>query len=139
MTTKRPKNILFIWTDQQRPDTIGAYGNPHVHTPHLDRLVEQSSCFEQAYCSQPVCAPARATALTGLYPHTHGVVSNGIPLDPDVPVIAELLRPAGLVSGHIGMWHLAHKAAAAATPTRIRAVLGKHRGPVHRQPRGGGL
>ena len=110
MATKRPKNILFIWTDQQRPDTIGAYGNPDVDTPHLDRLLEQSSCFDQAYCSQPVCAPARATALTGLYPHTHGVVSNGIPLDADIPAIAELLQPAGLVSGHIGMWHLAHKA-----------------------------
>ena len=110
MATNRPKNILFIWTDQQRPDTIGAYGNPHIRTPHLDRLVGQSALFEQAYCSQPVCAPARATALTGLYPHTHRVTTNGIPLDPSVPAIAELLQPANLVSGHIGMWHLGHTA-----------------------------
>jgi len=110
MASKRPKNILFIWTDQQRPDTIGAYGNPQVHTPHLDRLAAQSILFEQAYCSQPVCAPARATALTGLYPHTHGVLTNGIPLDPTIPVISELVRPANLLCGHIGMWHLAHKA-----------------------------
>ena len=108
MTTKRPKNILFIWTDQQRPDTIGAYGNPHVHTPHLDRLVEQSICFEQAYCAQPVCAPARATALTGLYPHTHGVVSNGIPLDPAVPVDCRATpdRPVwSAVTSACGTWH----------------------------------
>ena len=103
----RPQNLLFIWTDQQRPDTIGAYGNPQIRTPHLDRLATEGILFQQAYCAQPVCAPARATALTGLYPHTHGVLTNGIPLDPAVPAIAELLAPAGLFSGHIGCWHLA--------------------------------
>ncbi len=45
---ERPKNILFLWTDEQRPDTTGAYGNPHIHTPNLDRLAETGILFEQA-------------------------------------------------------------------------------------------
>ena len=102
----RPKNVLFLWTDQQRPDTIGAYGNRHIRTPHLDRLAAASSLFESAYCAQPVCSPARASVLTGLYAHTHGVIQNSIGLNPDTPTIAELLQPAGYVCGYIGKWHL---------------------------------
>ena len=68
----RPKNVLLLWSDQQRPDTIGAYGNDRIHTPSLDGLARGGALFEQAYCTQPVCTPSRASALTGLYPHTHG-------------------------------------------------------------------
>ena len=57
-TGGRPKNVLFIWTDEQRPDTIGAYGNPAIRTPHLDRLARSGVLFERAYCAQPVCTPS---------------------------------------------------------------------------------
>ena len=101
-----PRNIVLLWTDQQRPDTIGAYGNPAIRTPNIDRLAAGSVLFEQAYCTQPVCSPSRASVLTGLYPHTHGVWSNGIPLPSTAPTLAELLRPAGYACGYIGKWHL---------------------------------
>jgi arylsulfatase A-like enzyme len=101
-----PLNVLLLWTDQQRPDTIGAYGTPQARTPNLDRLAERSVLFEQAYCTQPVCSPSRASVLTGLYPHTHGVLSNGTPLPLQAPTLAELLRPAGYTSGYVGKWHL---------------------------------
>ncbi|MGH2369997.1 MAG: sulfatase family protein, partial [Chloroflexota bacterium] len=101
-----PKNILFLWTDEQRPDTIGAYGNPRIRTPNLDRLAARSVLFEQAYCAQPVCTPSRATVLTGTYPHTHGATHNNVPLPEDVPTIAELLRPRGYICGYVGKWHL---------------------------------
>src|SRR5687768_2607377 len=79
--TKRPKNILLLWSDQQRADTIAAYGDvlrqdpaesgaPRIRTPHLDRLAAGGTLFEQAYCTQPVCSPSRASVLTGLYPHS---------------------------------------------------------------------
>jgi arylsulfatase A-like enzyme len=102
----RPPNLLFIWTDEQRPDTLGAYGNRRIRTPHLDRLAGQGVVFEQAYCTQPVCSPSRASVLTGLYPHAHGVLQNNVPLPAGVPTLAERLRPAGYACGYVGKWHL---------------------------------
>jgi arylsulfatase len=102
-------NLLFIWTDEQRPDTIGAYGNPRIRTPAIDRLAARSAVFEQAYCSSPVCTPSRGTVLTGLYPHRHGATHNNVPLPEEVPTIAELLRPHGYICGYAGKWHLGHE------------------------------
>lgn len=111
--TQPPKNVLFIWTDQQRPDTIGAYrtsaGAAGPRTPNVDRLAVGGALFEQAYCTQPVCSPSRASVLTGLYPHTHGVPQNNIPLPAEVPTLAELLRPAGYTCGYVGKWHLGNE------------------------------
>jgi arylsulfatase A-like enzyme len=103
--TGHPRNLIVIRTDSQRPDTIGAFGATVVTTPNVDWLAAEGTLFEQAYCAQPVCAPSRASVLTGLYPHAHGVAVNNIALSRDVPTIAELLRPAGYVCGHIGLWH----------------------------------
>ena len=50
-------NIVFICTDQQRYDTLGCYGNPHIQTPHLDQLASEGVLFEQCYVQSPVCAP----------------------------------------------------------------------------------
>ena len=104
--SERPNNVLLLWSDEQRPDTLGCYGNPRVSTPHLDRLAAGGALFEQAYCTQPVCSPSRASALTGLYPHTHGVRRCNVVLDPAVPTLAELLRAQGYAGGYVGKWHL---------------------------------
>jgi arylsulfatase A-like enzyme len=105
-TAKRPRNILFLWTDEQRPDTIGAYGNPRIRTPNLDRLAAGAVLFEWAYCSMPVCTPSRGTVLTGLYPHSHRAIYNNVPLPEDMPTIAELLRDYSYICGYAGKWHL---------------------------------
>jgi arylsulfatase A-like enzyme len=104
--TQQPPNILFLWTDEQRPDTIGAYGNRRIRTPNLDRLAEEAIVFEQAYCTAPLCTPSRGSVLTGTYPHTHGAIRNNVPLPVRVPTIAELLRPHGYACGYAGKWHL---------------------------------
>src|SRR5688572_26762383 len=104
--SKRPRNVLVLWTDQQRPDSIGAYGNRIVQTPHLDRLAETGVLFEQTYCTQPVCTPSRASVQTGLYPHTHGATGNNGRIHPHIPTLAQLLGPAGYVCGYVGKWHL---------------------------------
>ena len=82
MTDSKP-NLLFIFTDQQRYDSLSCYGADWVHTPNLDRLADESFVFENAYVSQPVCTPSRSTIMTGLYPHTLGTTVNNIPLPPD--------------------------------------------------------
>lgn len=98
-------NLLYIFTDQQRVDTLACYGNHQIETPALNGLAEDSFVFENAYVSQPVCSPARATMLTGLWPHTAGVPSCNVPLAADVPTIAEML-PDEYDTAFMGKWHL---------------------------------
>jgi arylsulfatase len=104
MSAQRP-NLLFIFTDQQRADTLGCYGNPLVQTPHLDRLASTATTFEHAYVAQPVCTPSRATLLTGWWPHAHGCIDNNVPLPPNAPTLAERV-PAEYVRAYMGKWHL---------------------------------
>ncbi|MBL9215609.1 MAG: sulfatase-like hydrolase/transferase [Opitutaceae bacterium] len=101
----RPPNLLLIWTDQQRNDTLPCHGNTFVQAPALKQLGEESFVFRRAYCTQPVCTPSRGSILTGLWPHTHGCVNNNLPLRPDTRTLAELL-PAGYARAYYGKWHL---------------------------------
>ena len=101
---KRPI-LLFIFTDQQRADTLGCYGNRLVQTPNLDRLAADSAVFENAYVTQPVCTPSRSSIMTGLYPHTNGCTENNIPLRPETPTIAEMLTDS-YDCAYYGKWHL---------------------------------
>ena len=84
-------NLLYIFTDQQRVDTLRCYGNELIETPALTGLADESFVFEHAYVSQPVCSPARATMMPGLWPHTAGVPACNVPLAAEVPTFAELL------------------------------------------------
>lgn len=106
MTATRPRNLLFLWTDEQRPDTIAAYGNPAIRTPHLDRLAGGATLFEAAYCTAPLCTPSRGSVITGAYPHAHGALRNNVPLPASVPTIAEVLSAEGYACGYAGKWHL---------------------------------
>jgi arylsulfatase A-like enzyme len=104
---QRP-NIVLIISDQFRWDCIGAAGlNPMNLTPHLDHMAREGTFFRNAFTNQPVCAPARATIFTGLYPSTHRVWKNGPRLPHDFPTLATLLRQAGYSANYIGKWHLA--------------------------------
>ena len=69
-------NVIFIITDQQRYDTIAAFGYPHVETPNLDRLVRAGVSFTQCHVTAASCAPARASLFKGYYPHTTGILRN---------------------------------------------------------------
>jgi arylsulfatase len=98
-------NLLFIFTDQQRADTMRCYGNDHIDTPNLNTLADKSYVFENAYVSQPVCSPSRATMLCGLYPHTARVPACNVPLPRDVQTIAEMVSP-DYRRCYNGKWHL---------------------------------
>ncbi len=101
----RKPNILFILTDQQRRDSMKAYGNNWIKTPNLDRLAEKSFVFDNAYVTQPVCTPARASIMTGLYPHATGLQRNNIPLSRDIPTIGDMIDE-DYYNVHMGKWHL---------------------------------
>ena len=83
-------NLLFLYTDEQSADTLGAYGNEIIQTPNLDRLAETSTVFERTYVTQPVCTPSRSSLLTGMYPHSNGCTKNNVPLDESVACLPEL-------------------------------------------------
>ena len=101
--------------DQMRWDAAGFAGSSTVRTPHLDQLAANGVCFENAYCASPVCSPARASWLTGLYPHAHLQLRNygparmgqfGCYLPPDCITIGDVLKAAGYRCGMVGPWHL---------------------------------
>ena len=106
MTEKRP-NIIFYFTDQQRSDTCGCYGQPLPITPCLDQLASEGVCFENAFSPQPVCGPCRAIFQTGKYATDTGCFRNSIALPQDVKTLANWLEEAGYQTAYIGKWHLA--------------------------------
>jgi iduronate 2-sulfatase len=71
-----PPNVLFIIADDLSAEALGCYGNEQVHTPHIDALAERGVRFTHAYCQYPVCGPARAAIMSGLYPQQNGVTGN---------------------------------------------------------------
>ena len=99
-------NILFIFSDQQRWDTLGCYGQRLDVTPNLDRLAAEGVRFENAFTCQPVCGPARACLHTGRYATETGCVTNGIALPEHERTIAHGLRDVGYDVAYVGKWHL---------------------------------
>src|SRR5271154_5738952 len=86
-------NIVVIFSDQFRWDFIGASGlNPMGLAPNLDAMAAHGTIFSSAICAQPVCAPARASILTGQYPSRHGVWKNAAALTPGATTLASTLR-----------------------------------------------
>ena len=96
-------NVLFILSDDQRTDAVGAYGNPYVHTPHLDKLARRGVMFTNAFCMGShigaVCAPSRAMLMSGrsLY-HVYDTLSG-------VPTLPQTLRENGYLTFGTGKWH----------------------------------
>jgi arylsulfatase len=105
-------NLVFIFTDEQRYDTFAAAGNERIRMPNLNRLAAESCVFEEAYCTQPVCTPSRASILTGLFPHATGAFINNQPLRADVPCLPEMLPDdvrAQYATAYHGKWHLGNE------------------------------
>ena len=102
---ERP-NVLLILCDDLRPDAIGCYGSPHVNTPHIDALATGGVRFRNAFCTTTLCSPSRASMLTGLYAHAHGVRNNFTELPPRLPHWPGRLREQGYATAYIGKWHM---------------------------------
>ncbi|MBS3762357.1 MAG: sulfatase-like hydrolase/transferase [Planctomycetes bacterium] len=100
-------NILYFFTDQQRWDTVGCYGQPLDVTPNLDRMAQEGVRFENAFTCQPVCGPARSCIQTGKWATETGCVTNGIALPQDTRTLAHWMSDAGYEVAYIGKWHLA--------------------------------
>ena len=112
-------NVLFLMTDEQHYRSLSITGNPYIRTPHIDRIAREGVLFTNATCVTPYCSPSRASIITGLYPHTHGILTNVSPrrttqkpLPHDAfPNTECTLHAQGYAMGHRGKWHLGDKGA----------------------------
>ncbi len=102
---KRP-NLLFVFGDQLRHDCCGYAGDAKAHTPHIDALAGAGVDFSNAVSSTPVCAPFRASLMTGKYTTSTGMVINELRLSPEHECIGHVLTRSGYRAGYIGKWHL---------------------------------
>jgi arylsulfatase A-like enzyme len=108
---KRP-NIVFFYTEGQRADALSLAGNSILKTPHQDRIGREGVYFNNSFCTNALCAPARAVALTGLYSHTSGALDNktAAALPPDIPIFTDLLHQAGYEIAIVGKAHVGNGA-----------------------------
>jgi arylsulfatase A-like enzyme len=102
---RQPNFVLFLADDLGCHD-LGAWGARDLKTPNIDALASGGTRFTNWYAAAPVCAPSRASLLTGRYPIRCGVPDNGPPLGPTELTIASVLRRSGYASGLFGKWHL---------------------------------
>lgn len=102
---KRP-NVLFVLCDDLRWNALSFAGHPHVRTPNIDRLATQGIICENAFCTTSLCSPSRASILSGLYAHTHGVTDNFTELPPNLHSFPMQLHAAGYETAYLGKWHM---------------------------------
>lgn len=108
--TIRP-NIIILMIDDLGYGDIGCFGNKRIPTPHLDALARQGSRCTMSYITNPPCSPSRCSLMTGMYAQRFGKsgMARGLPIPADHPTMAEFMRDAGYVTGHIGKWDIGSK------------------------------
>ncbi|MEM9015532.1 MAG: sulfatase-like hydrolase/transferase, partial [Verrucomicrobiota bacterium] len=99
-------NLLVILTDDHRYDALGFLGHPFLETPNLDRLAKEGVYFENAVVTTSLCSPSRASILTGLYAHNHGVIDNYNPFSEDLIFFPTYLQHVGYETAFVGKWHM---------------------------------
>ena len=99
-------NVILVFADQWRAQSLGYAGNTCVQTPNIDRLASQSINATHAVSGCSVCCPARATLLTGQYPLTHGVFVNDVHLSDKATSLGQAFKGAGYDTAYVGKWHV---------------------------------
>jgi N-acetylglucosamine-6-sulfatase len=106
-TRGRPNFVVVIADDM----AYGLFGPgkrfPFVNLPHLEALSSRAAFFDRAMVTTSLCSPSRATLLSGLYAHRHGVPGNeSIDISPDIPTYPQILRASGYETAYVGKWHM---------------------------------
>ena len=102
---RRP-NVLVVLLDDLRADALGYAGHPHVKTPHIDRLAREGVVFKNAFATTSLCSPSRASLLSGLYAHRHGVTNNFTELPAAVRSFPQALQASGYRTAYVGKYHM---------------------------------
>ena len=99
-------NVVFILTDDQRWDQMSCAGHRFLRTPHLDRIAAEGAMFANMFVTTSLCSPSRASFLSGLYAHTHGVVNNFTDYPSRMTSFPMRLQAEGYETAYIGKWHM---------------------------------
>ncbi len=99
-------NVVVVICDDLRWNALSCAGHPHLVTPNIDRLAAEGVFFENAFCTTSLCSPARASILSGLYAHAHGVTNNFTEYPLDLASFPRVLQSSGYQSAYIGKWHM---------------------------------
>ena len=99
-------NILIIFSDDHALQAISAYGSPYIKTPNIDRLAKEGALYQNMFCTNSLCAPSRATLLTGKFSHKNGHKDNLTSFDAGQDMYPKHLQSAGYQTSWIGKWHL---------------------------------
>ena len=105
---RRP-NVVVVLCDDIRWNAMSCAGHPHLVTPNIDQLAEEGMFFENMFCTTSLCSPSRASILSGLYAHSHGVTNNFTHYPTDLASFPRQLQASGYESAYIGKWHMGEK------------------------------
>lgn len=114
LAAPRRPNILFVMTDDHVPRAMSCYGNTILKTPNFDRLANEGCRFDNAFCTNSLCAPSRASVLTGTYSHINGIIGNSEgadnieKIDAKLATYPQVLQQSGYRTAMAGKWHLSH-------------------------------
>lgn len=99
-------NVLFILCDDIRWNAMSCAGHPTLKTPNIDRIAKEGVRFSNTFCTTSLCSPSRASILTGLYAHGHGVRDNFTELPTHLPHWPKRLAESGYETAYMGKWHM---------------------------------
>jgi len=101
-------NLIFILVDDLRWDDLGCSGHHFARTPNIDRIANEGAVFRNAFVTTPLCSPSRASFLTGLYVHSHGIIDNidRSAQSHQLPTFPRVLQSAGYETAFVGKWHM---------------------------------
>ena len=99
-------NIIFIFSDDHACRALSCYDKTLIQTPHSDRLAQEGVRFDSSFVTNSICAPSRASILTGQYSHRHGVIDNSVEMSSQQETFPVLFKKADYQTALIGKWHL---------------------------------
>ncbi len=99
-------NVVLVLCDDIRWNALSCAGHPHLKTPHIDKLADEGLFFENMFCTTSLCSPSRASILSGLYAHSHGVTNNFTEYPATLSSFPRQLQNAGYETAYIGKWHM---------------------------------